>query len=270
MERLVRPALIAIVVFLAIVALLFVLQVPWAISVPPLEGRTTMSNIFIASILLAAAASTGWCLLVRSDRALTGIGLDVFLIFSAVAIVLFAAAVNGGGLYTAVASLGSVIVAGAGLWLMRWAQRHPWTDPRPTPRLVLGSFAFFVVALVIVSTLLILRVPNILPWRITPELSTLYGFMFLGASAYFAYGLVERRWENAGGQLAGFLAYDIVLIVPFARQLSGSGTSDYDVGGEALPLNLLVYTLVVVYSGALAISYLFIDKRTRLRGFKRP
>ena len=39
--------------------------------------------------------------------------------------------------------------------------------------------------------------------------------MFLGSATYFAYGIVRPRWTNAGGQLAGFLAYDLVLIVPF-------------------------------------------------------
>jgi len=73
----------------------------------------------------------------------------------------------------------------------------------------------FIVALLIVSGLLIARVPDILPWALTPELSTLIGCMFLGAAAYFAYGVAAPRWENAGGQLAGFLAYGVVLILPF-------------------------------------------------------
>ena len=95
-----------------------------------------------------------------------------------------------------------------------------------------------------------------MPWSITPELSTLFGLMFLGAAAYFAFGLVEPRWENAGGQLAGFLAYDAVLIVPFVQRLP---TID-----PALRLNLVIYTAVVATSAILAIWYLGLDRRTRL------
>jgi hypothetical protein len=89
--------------------------------------------------------------------------------------------------------------------------------------------------------------------------------MFLSAAAYFAYGLVERRWENAGGQLAGFLAYDVVLIVPFLTWITSGRPSYYGTSGKGLRLNLLIYTLVVVLSGALAVYYLFIQPTTRIR-----
>jgi hypothetical protein len=264
-DRRVRRALGAAAVVAAVIAVLFVLQVPWAIAVLPLPGRLDMSNIFIASILLAAAASAGWCLLVGSDRAVAGVALDTVTIFAPAALFWLSLAVNGGGSEAVAFTIGSVLVTGFGTWLLLWARRHPWRDPRPTPRLVLGSFALFIVGLLLASALLIAQVPDVLPWSVTPQLSTLYGVMFLGASAYFAYGLVERRWENAGGQLAGFLAYDLVLIVPFVRQLTaGPDSSDY-AGASGLPINLIVYTGVVVFSGAVAAYQLFIDPRTRFR-----
>jgi hypothetical protein len=98
---------------------------------------------------------------------------------------------------------------------------------------------------------------HVLPWPVTPALSTLIGFMFLGAAAYFAYGVAVPRWENAGGQLAGFLAYDIVLIVPFLVRLP-------TVDASVLP-NLIVYTAVVTYSGLLAIYFLVLHPATRGR-----
>jgi hypothetical protein len=65
------------------------------------------------------------------------------------------------------------------------------------------------VALLIVSTRLIMKVPHSIPWMITPELSVVIGWMFFGAALYFAYGLLRPSWANAGGQMAGFLAYDL-------------------------------------------------------------
>ena len=100
-----------------------------------------------------------------------------------------------------------------------------------------------------------LKVPTI-PWTITRDLSLVIGWMFLGAATYFVYALVRPGWLNAAGQLAGFLAYDVVLIVPFLTRLS-TAAPEHAVG-------LIIYTAVVTYSGLLATYYLFIRKSTRI------
>ena len=73
---------------------------------------------------------------------------------------------------------------------------------------------------------------------------------FPGTAAYFAYGLLRPSWVNSAGQLVGFLAYDVVLIVPFLTRLPTT-PAEFRVG-------LTIYTAVVIYSGLLAIYYLFI------------
>lgn len=260
MGRYVRAALWVVAAVQTVMALAFVFQVAVVTDLWPFPGRTPLTNIFIGSIFAAAAASTAWCLAMRSDRGLAGIALDYITILVPFAVFSFAHAAGGAdGASLHVAVFGVVCVAGSvvGLGLLRWSLGHPWRDARPTPPLVRGSFAFFVVALVIVSTVLIARVPDILPWPVTPDLSILIGVMFLGASAYFAFGLVVPRWENAGGQLAGFLAYDVVLIVPFLVRLP---TID-----ERLRINLIVYTAVVAFSGLLGAYYLALHAGTRGR-----
>jgi hypothetical protein len=124
------------------------------------------------------------------------------------------------------------------------------------PRLVRWSFVVFIIALLIVSVQMILQVPNVIPWVITPELSVVIGWMFLGAAAYFIYALLRPSWFNSAGQLAGFLAYDVVLIVPFLQRLP-TVAPQFQAG-------LIVYTAVVIYSGLLAFYYLFISKPTRV------
>ena len=91
---------------------------------------------------------------------------------------------------------------------------------------------------------------------ITPELSVIMGWMFLGAAVYFAYGLLRPSWVNSAGQLIGFLAYDVVLVVPFLLRLPGV-TSENRLG-------LSIYTGVVIFSSLLAGYYLFVNKTTRL------
>ena len=99
--------------------------------------------------------------------------------------------------------------------------------------------------------------PNIFPWPLSPENSVFYGSIFLGAMCYFLYGVIYPCWGNAKGQLLGFLAYDLVLIVPFLQHFAA-------VRPEKL-LSLTIYTAVVSYSGLLAIFFLLVHAPTRLR-----
>jgi hypothetical protein len=263
MDRYVRAVLWVVAAIQVLMAVAFAFGIQAAVDLWPFPGRTPLTNIFIGSIFAAAAASTAWCLIVRSDRAVAGIAIDYITILVPFAVFSFAQAAGGNAASTLhVTAFGVISAVGAlvGLWLLRWSLSHPWQDARPTPRPVLGSFVLFIVALLIVSGLLIAQAPDILPWAITPELSILIGFMFLGASAYFAFGLLDPRWENAGGQLAGFLAYEVVLIVPFVVRLP-------TIDGHLLP-NLVVYTGVLVFSGLLAVFYL--QRTWRTRGFGAP
>lgn len=265
MDRRVRGMLAIIATTQAILAILFVLQVPWATAIWPFTGTGEMSYIFIASIFLAAAAAVGWCLYVGSDRALAGIALDYMVIMAPLGVLSLAAGRDEGSLHAAGFGLLCLMTLVFGAWMLRWALGRPWRSRTSTPMPVIAAFVLFVVVLCIVGTLLILQTPGVLPWAVTPQQSVLFGSMFLGAAAYFGYGLLDRRWENAGGQLAGFLAYDIVLIVPFVVRVVSGTPSYYGSTSEPLRLNLTLYTAVVLLSGLLAAYYLFIHGPTRVR-----
>ena len=75
------------------------------------------------------------------------------------------------------------------------------------------------------------------------------------AGLYFLYGLLHPGWQMACGQLWAFLAYDLVLIVPYLLHFALARP-------EQLP-SLLINTLVLVYSGTLAIYYLLVKQSTR-------
>jgi hypothetical protein len=154
-----------------------------------------------------------------------------------------------------------VIGAVFGLALFIWSTRIPIDSTLPMPAVVWWSFICFIIALLMVGGRLVLQVPNSSPWMVTPELSVVAGWMFLGAAVYFAYGLLRPSWLNAAGQLIGFLAYDIVLIVPFLTRLPTTAP-EFRVG-------LSIYTAVVTLSAILAIYYLFINKSTRQRTWMR-
>jgi hypothetical protein len=154
--------------------------------------------------------------------------------------------------FAAACALGALF----GLGLFLWSVRIPLDRSVPMPGLVRVSFAVFTLVLLVFGVRLILRAPNTIPWAITPELSVVIGLMFLGAAAYFAYGLLRPTWSNAAGQLAGFLVYDLVLIVPFLQRLPNVAP-EHRTG-------LVLYLAVIIYSGVLAVYYLFVNKTTRL------
>jgi hypothetical protein len=112
----------------------------------------------------------------------------------------------------------------------------------------------FFVSLFFAGSALLFRLP-IFPWDLNADSSIIFGCIFIGDAFYFLYGLIRPRWQNAFGQLLSFLAYDLVLIGPFLA-LSKTVDSDH-------LLNLIVYIAVLLYSGVLAVYYLFINPLTR-------
>ncbi|MSQ06795.1 MAG: hypothetical protein EXR54_01155 [Dehalococcoidia bacterium] len=255
MTKLVRYGLILVSSVQVCLAVAFFLRLPFAVDLWPFAGTTPLTFMFIASIL-AAAASTLWVAWSEHYGALAGIGIDYVAILGPAAI--YSAQLGGNGGDPHLIAYGIVCVLGAifGIGLILWSRRFPLEQTPAMPGVVRWSFVGFVVALVIVGTLLIFRVPNIIPWKITPELSVAIGMFFAGAATYFAYGALRPSWANAAGQLAGFLAYDLVLIVPFLKRLPTVPPEQR--------ASLYVYTAVLIYSGLLAIYYLFINKATRL------
>ncbi len=137
------------------------------------------------------------------------------------------------------------------------SRRIPWRDPRQMPGPVRVSFGIFAVMLVAFGTALAFHA-DVFPWDLGAETSVMFGFIYLGAAAYFVWGFLHPSWPNAAGQLIGFLAYDLVLIGPFVDQFD-------DVSGGKLT-SLIVYTAFVLYSAGLAFYYLFVHDATRLGG----
>lgn len=243
-----RRALWSVAALEAALALGMAFEVGVVVEVWPFGGGQ-LTHLFVGSIFAAAAASKAWCLLRREPRGFVGIALDALVILAPLAVYSFIHALDGADDAGRAAAFGAFCVAGAvaGAVLLREALRHEWRDPRPSPPLVRWSFGVFVVLLLLVSASLLAR-RSVLPWPVTDAQSTAIGLMFLGAAAYFVYGLVQPRSANAGGQLAGFLAYDLVLIGPFLDRLPGVAPE--------FRTELIVYTAVVVYSACLAVWYL--------------
>lgn len=237
----------------------FALRQRWATLLWPFTdsayGAGALSYLFIASILGSIGASILWVAATNEGRAIAGGAAELTLTGLGCAATGLWAYAQGGGrgalLFAGVTAL--LALASVALFL-RW-RRVPFRDLRPVPAYVRAAFAVYAVLLVIVGLLLVTGRPNVFPWRIGQEASVIYGVIFLGAAVYFVYGLLHPVWGNAGGQMVGFLAYDLVLVVPFLQRL---GTVPPE-----LRASLWLYTAVVVASGLIAAWSLFFDPRTR-------
>lgn len=229
----------------------FLFNWPVVVRIWPFLGYG-LTPVFLASILAAIAAPNIWIGLSGEFAALRGGAANLLV------------AAGGSAGYSISQMWGDpvgrvqtfaiilLVVAMAALILLIVSQRTDWLDDRPTPMPVRVAFGVFALALLVTGTLLGLGY-DVFPWPLDRETSIIYGLIFLGSAVYFAYGIQRPVWGNAKGQLLGFLAYDLVLIIPFVRLLFVSPS-----------LSLIVYLGVIATSAALAIWYLALSPRYRL------
>lgn len=218
------------------------------------DGR--LSYVFIASILAAIGAPIIWMGLSGELAAMRGGALDFMVTYSGLAITLLifgssVAELISVKLYLTVAIL-SVLFNGL-LYLM--VSATPIKDNRPVPWLLRASFMVFFLLLIGVGIALITNYQTVFPWPLKPQSSVVFGWIFMGAAFYFFYGFLQPTWGNVCGQLIGFLAYDLVLIVPFIQHFEAVKAEHQ--------LSLYVYTAVLIYSALLSVYFLLLHPTTR-------
>lgn len=241
------------ILFLAVTVGFFA-GMDWATALWPWpDGR--LSYVFISSITAAIAAPMVWIGATGEFGAARGGAVNLGISAAGMAAYLSILYGRDGGLQLLLSAVAAALFVAANVAIFAWSSREPIRDRRAMPRAVRASFGAFAVVLVLVSGLLVLRSPGVFPWPLQPESSVMFGFVFLGAASYFAIAVRSPRWHSARGQLIGFLAYDLVLIGPFLAH--------FDAVAPAHRLSLMLYVLVLVYSGALAVYYLFVNAETR-------
>jgi hypothetical protein len=238
-----------------VLAVGFIDGAAWALDLWPWPD-SRLSYIFLASILAAIALPVLWIAVTGELAAIQAGAADLAITYGGISAYLIALLGDPGQ-----PELGPFVVAFAVAFfamLVTFARsrRIPWRDPRPMPTRVRYSFAAFAVILTGAGTALVFQA-DIFPWPLGSESSVAFGFIYLGAAAYFVWGFLHPRWPNAAGQLVGFLAYDLVLIGPFVDH--------FDVAEGGQLTSLVIYTAFVVYSGSLAAYYLLIHPETRFR-----
>lgn len=252
MDRMLRVAIAFFGVVALVLALGFFFQLSWATSLWPWP-TSRLSNIFLSGILAAIGVPVLWIALTGELAATVGGVFNFVVMFGvmgAFAFRVYATDTNREdlllfGVVCVVTVLSVVAIA-------LWTRRTPFRQARPAPWPIRASFVLFMVVLLLVGGGLVLGYPNIFPWPLKPEQSVVHGWILLGSATYFIYGLWKPVTSNVKGQLMGFLAYDVVLIVPFMQH--------FQTVRPDLWINLVAYVAVLVYSAALAAYYLFVRR----------
>jgi hypothetical protein len=241
-------------VMIAIFALGFAFQMPWATKTWPwADGR--LSYIFYGSILAAVAAPIIWIGLSDEWAASAGGAINLGFTFAGLSWLCWSIHQRDPQPYLIRYAMGFGLFALYNVGVLIWSIRRSIHDPRKLPVPVKLSFGLFAAVLIVVGIALLRRAPTIFPWPLKPDTSSAIGFIFLGASSYFIYAMFRSRWHDARGQLYAFLAYDLILFPPYLKHFATVKPEHR--------LSLIVYVIVLSYSALLAIYYLFINPATR-------
>jgi hypothetical protein len=254
MDKILRTAFTIVGILSLLLAVGFCLHLPWAVWLWPWADSFS-PYLFLGSITAATAASLLWIGLSGELGAAAGGALHLVVFYAGLASSLFLLSRQGSDQNLLTGAFLCAAGALVSLSLLLWFHRYPLRHSRPMPLPVRVSFGVFVVVLVLAGSGILLQLPSVFAWKLHPTSSALLGWFFLGAACYFLYGLVHSDWQMACGQLWAFLAYDLVLIVPYLLHFALARP-------EQMP-SLLINTLVLVYSGALAIYYLLVKETTR-------
>lgn len=251
--KLIRPLLLLFGLCILACAFGFIFRIPLVLRFWPWSDGP-LSYLFIGSILAAVSAAALWIGWTGDLGALPAGSLNVFVITVTTGFYFFLLVFRDGRAELLPFGLWMVVMAIASGASFFWGRRLEMHDTRPTPGFVRVSFGVFLISLIFAGTALVLRSP-IFPWRLNPDSSVIFGCIFLGDAFYFLYALLYPRLSNAIGQLLSFLAYDLVLIGPFLN-LFGAVEPEFRT-------SLMVYVTVLLFSGAVAVYYLFIHPETR-------
>lgn len=258
MDRILRPLLIVLGLIEIIFAVGYVFQIPFALTLWPFPSMSPLSYMLLGSAFATAATITLWPVVMREPAAIPAAGVIYVGLPLPLAIYSLTSAARTGSqpllIFGVIMAFGALV--GVGLLIMGW--NNAARDARPMPMLVRASFVGFILALIIAGGRLLLQHPNILPWPVTAELSTIFGWVFITAALYFTYGVARGGWVNGAPHLMAFLVYDIVLLPPFLMRLPTLAPE--------FRVSMYLYLFALIYSAGLAIYTLFIDAKTRVIG----
>lgn len=275
---------------LTVVAAGLFARASWATSLWPWPD-VAMTYVVLASVLAAAILPSIWIGITGEMAVLAPGALNTLILNLMFGIYLGFRGIDHDDLKLVIVAAVNLAFVPFFVSLFRRSRNVPVSDARPMPRFVTYVLWAIFGILVIVGLPLLFQVDNVFPWDLSPQTSTIFGCVFLGASGYFFYVARRPYWIFGLAPLLGFLGYDIVLLAKytdffrhpsryidiFSRSTSemsvsygayASYGSQYDSSIAATTgvneLSLAVYLAVLVVSALFALVTLFVYGPTRI------
>jgi hypothetical protein len=274
---------------LTVVAAGLYARASWATSLWPWPD-VEMTYVFLASVLAAAIAPSIWIGVTGELAVLAPGALNTLILNLAFAVYLGFRGIDRGEPKLLVAAGVNLAVVPIFVSLLRRARAIPVNDTRPMPRFATYALWVIFALLVVVGVPLLFQVDNVFPWELTPQTSTVFGCIFLGASGYFFYVARRPFWIFGLAPLLGFLGYDLVLLSKYTEFIrnpsayidlvrgssaeSSPSSGAYDgygsyattvTGNGVNEQSLAVYLVVLAVSALFATFLIFVYRPTRLR-----
>lgn len=277
-QALARIACLAIAVPVTALSIGFFFRAGWAMNAWPWP-EAKMSYVFLSAIGAATVGALVWAAISGDIAALAPGAIN-----TAVSMMLGAVYFGQRGIRQGDGEMliwaGSCLVYGILVFrIYLWSRSRPVLSTMPTPTYLRWSFLVAASVLAIVGLLAYVQLPNIYPWDVRSGTSSLFGALFLGTASVFVYGLARPVWAFTAGNLWAFLAYDLILLIPYVGMIGddadstiGGGYYDYYGGGAAttstgdgVNVPSLVIYLTVITLSLLVICYtLFVRPQTRI------
>jgi hypothetical protein len=265
--QLLRLLLIAIVAAQVPVGIGLYMDAGWATNLWPLPD-VRMTYIFLASIVASTAVLIIWPLIRDDIGALRAAALNLSTATPPLGLYLLWLSRNADNAHLVAPGIAFVLFGVAWMATGRWLGAIPVRNTHTLPKIVRIVFLGFCVLLIPLGSALLFQMEKIFPWTISPENSTVAGVIFLSAAALFLFVLANPLWIYGEAGFASFLAYDLVLVVPyldFFRNRNDEATvASYYGSAYTAPagdngvgeLSLVIYLSVLAISALAAIAFL--------------
>ncbi len=227
-----------------------------------------MTYIFLASMVASTGALIIWPVLRDDLGALRAAVFNILVATPAFALYLLWLAREADNRDLIAPALAFVLTAVLWVGIGRGLKEIPVRSTRMLPRFIRMMLVFFCLLLIPIGTALVFQVDNVFPWTLSPENSTAAGMIFLSAAALFLFVLRNPLWIYGEAAFASFLAYDLVLFVPyldFFRNRNDEATvASYYGSAYTAPAgdngvgewSMAIYLAVLAISGLVAIAFL--------------
>ena len=239
----------------------------WATDLWPLPD-VRMTYIFLASIVASTAALIIWPLIRDDPGALRAAAFNLSTATPPLGLYLLWLSRDGDNRDLIAPGIAFVLFGVVWMAIGWWLRTIPVRSTRQLPKFVRIVFVGFCVLLIPLGSALLFQVENVFPWTISPENSTVAGIIFLSAAALFMFILANPLWIYGEAGFASFLAYDLVLAVPyldFFRNRDNEATvASYYGSAYTAPagdngvgeMSLVIYLTVLAVSALAAIAFL--------------